>query len=761
MSQQQETLLSVGGMNCAGCALGIEAILKAQPGVREAHVNFATREARILFAKELDPQALVDAIRAGGYQAEIPLDTSDDPLLVASQKAQAEAGTLFQSALFAAVIGFVLMVLTAGLMTHSHTSDPLSAWYMRAMEGFVRLLGLPLERVPQQVLEMVSILLGFVVLIGPGRGFFVQAFKSLRFGRVDMNTLVALGSLVAWLASVAGVVWPHGPLGHGKAAYFEGVAWLIAFVLLGRALEHRARGKASDAVRALLALRPDTASKVTPEGEISINLKDVRLGDTLRVLPGERVPVDGEITQGSTEIDEALLTGEPLPAVRKQGDRITAGTLNRTGSILMVARALGADSVVGRLAKLVRQAQSRRAPIEALADQISSIFVPIVLLLSLITLFGWFLFNGDWGHAIARSVAVLVVACPCALGLAMPVAVVSALGRGARLGILFKGGDGLSGTALINHIVFDKTGTLTLGKPTVVQSWLSPDAKPNTLAIAKSLASHSDHPLSKSLVESLASEKTLEVYEATNHPGQGIEGQFLGEVVRLGTARWLKSCGIVSNPGFAQAKSFEDAGMTVSLFSLGDNVLAVWGFEDTPRKEAPGAIASLRKFGLGVELLSGDQPGAVARVAQTVGIETYFGSVSPKGKLQHIANLHQRGLKVAMVGDGLNDGPALAQADVGIAMAQGADLAIEAADVTLMRPDLGLLPKGIVLARRTRSIIRQNLVWAFGYNLIAVPFAAGAFEPLIGFSPGPALAGLAMAFSSVSVVLNSLRLTRG
>ena len=761
MNQHQEILLSVGGMNCAGCAMGIEALVKAQPGVREAHVNFATREARILFDTKLNPQTLVNTIRSGGYQAEIPLDTSEDPLLVASQKAQIEAGTLFLNALFAAGIGLVLMILATALMGHSHATDPLSAWYMRAMEGLVGFLGLPLEKIPQTALEISSILLGFLVLIGPGRVFFVQACKSLRFLRVDMNTLVALGSLVAWLASVAGVVWPKGPFGDGKAAYFEGVAWLIAFVLLGRALEHRARGKASDAVRALLALRPDTARKVTPEGEIPIPLKEVRLGDNLRVLPGERVPVDGEIIQGATEIDEALLTGEPLPADRKQGDRITAGTLNRTGSIVMVARALGTDSVVGRLAKLVRQAQSRRAPIEALADRISAIFVPVVLLLSLVTLFGWFLIDGDWGHAIARAVAVLVVACPCALGLAMPVAVVSALGRGARLGILFKGGDGLSGTALINRIVFDKTGTLTLGRPTVVQSWISPDARPNTLAIAKSLASHSDHPLSKSLVEALAKEKNLEIHEATNHPGQGLEGQFLGDVVRLGTARWMKNCAIVSDSAFAQAKLFEDAGMTVSLFSQGEKVLVVWGFEDTPRKEAPDAMKSLKELGLGVELLSGDQPVAVERVAKTLGIQTFLGSISPEGKLKHITNLHKQGLKVAMVGDGLNDGPALAQADVGIAMAQGADLAIEAADVTLMRPDLGLLPKGIVLARRTRSIIRQNLVWAFGYNLLAVPLAAGALEPLIGFSPGPALAGLAMAFSSVSVVLNSLRLTRG
>ena len=760
MTIEREILLTVGGMNCAGCARGIEVILKSQPGVTEARVNFATHEARVVFAPPKDPQSLVDAIRKGGYQAELPIDPTEDPFLLAAKKDYDEAKSLFLRATVAAVLGVALLVITSGLMPHNTGADPLSAWFMQTMAATVQSLGIPLDRVSPKILEVTSVVLGLLVLVGPGRGFFTQSILGLRFGRIDMNTLVAMGSLVAWLASVGGVVWPHGSLGHGKAAYFEGVAWLIAFVLFGKAIEHRAKSKGSDAVRALFALKPDTARRIDSTGENSIPLKDVRLGDQLRVLPGERVPVDGEILQGTTEIDEALLTGEPLPAYRSTGDKITGGTLNLSGSILMVARVLGSESVVGRLAQWIRQAQGRRAPIEALADRISAIFVPIILLLSLITLLAWSLTNGDWGHALARAVALLVVACPCALGLAMPVAVVSALGHGARMGILFKGGDALANAAGINHIVFDKTGTLTLGVPRVVQSWLSPEIQPNTLALAKGLAKHSGHPLAKALCFQLATEPTLEIGEGNNLPGQGIQGRFQNQVVRLGRIAWLKQINSALEKECAKVQFPKGCEGTLSVFSVDDKVLAGWVFEDTVRPEVATTVTQLKRLGLGLEIVSGDQPEAVARLAKEVGIESYHGSVSPEGKLQHIIDLQNRSIKVAMVGDGLNDGPALAMADVGMAMAQGADLAILAADVTLMRPNLELLPKGIVLARRTKRIIHQNLLWAFGYNLVALPFAAGLFEPLVGYSPGPALAGLAMALSSVTVVLNSLRLLR-
>lgn len=729
----------------------------AQPGVTEARVNFATHEALVGFDPKKDPQILLEAIRKAGYQAELPIDPTEDPFLLAAKKETVEAQILSRRATLAGVLGIVLLILTSGMMSHVQTVDPLSAWFMKTMAAWVQILGIPFEKTAPITLEIASSLLGLWVLVGPGRSFFIQSFLGLRFGRIDMNTLVALGSLAAWSASVSGVVWPHGPMGHGKAAYFEGVAWLIAFVLFGKVIEHRARCQGADAIRALFALNPDTARRIDPHGESLISLKEVRLGDHLRVLPGERIPVDGDIVEGRSEMDEALLTGEPLPVYRGRGERIVGGTINLSGSIKMIARALGADSVVGRLGQWIRQAQSQRAPIEALADRVSAVFVPIILLLSIITLFGWATWNGDWGHAVARAVAVLVVACPCALGLAIPVAVVSSLGHAARLGILFKGGDVLARTAGVNHIVFDKTGTLTLGRPKVVQSWLSPEIQPNTHALAKSLAKHSDHPLSKALCLHLTSEPTLEITEVQNVPGMGIQGRFQNQQVRLGTARWIEQ---TLGQDHTPLNLPQQNTMTTSLCSVDDQVLAGWFFEDTVRPEAASSITQLKGLGLSVEIVSGDQPGAVARLAHEVGIEAFQGAISPLGKGDHIIRLQKRSLKVAMVGDGLNDGPALAKADVGVALAQGADLAIAAAEVTLMRPNLGLLPRGIVLARRTRAIIHQNLIWAFGYNLVALPFAAGLFEPLIGYSPGPALAGLAMAFSSLSVVLNSLRLTR-
>ncbi len=442
---EKELLLSVKGMNCASCARSIEALLLGQPGVTEANVNFATHEARVVFDSTIDPQTLLDSIRKGGYQPELPKDMGEDPFQWAAINDHGEAKRLYLQAALSSVVGIAILALTSGMMSHEMAGDPLSSWFMKSMATIVQGLGIPLNNTPPKALEIAASMLGLLVLIGPGRVFFIQSILGFRFGRIDMNTLVAMGILVAWLASVSGVVWPDGPLGHGKAAYCEGVAWLVAFVLFGKALELRAKSKGSDAVRALFALKPDTARRFENGLEKNIPLKEVRLGDHLRVLPGERIPVDGDILQGSTEIDEALLTGEPLPAYREQGDRITGGTLNLSGSIIMIARALGSESVVGRLAQWIRQAQMRRAPIEALGDRVSAVFVPIIFLLSLITLLGWATWNGDWGHALARAVAVLVVACPCAIGLAIPVAVVSALGQAARMGILFKGGMPLLG----------------------------------------------------------------------------------------------------------------------------------------------------------------------------------------------------------------------------------------------------------------------------------------------------------------------------
>ncbi len=577
-----------------------------------------------------------------------------------------------------------------------------------------------------------------------------------------MNSLIALGTGAAFLYSLVATAWPvvFTSAGVGADVYYEAVVIIIALVLAGRALEARARRQTASALRALVSLQPTTATLVAGSNERRVPIDMVARGDVLLVKPGEHIPVDGEVVDGSTSVDESMLTGESMPVRRTSGDKVTGGTINRAGAIRVRATGVGPDSTLARIVRLLRDAQASRAPIQNLADRVSAVFVPVVMATSGVTVAAWLAFGGtaSFVQALAAGVAVLIIACPCAMGLAVPTAIMVATGRGSEAGVLIKGGEALQRAAEIDTVVLDKTGTLTEGRPAVTAVVARPGTSETALlASVAAVERFSEHPLADAIVAA-ARDRGVEVPEArdfTSEPGRGVSGVVDGHYVHAGTESWVRAQGVAVELMREDAERLAREGNTIVFSNLGIVAIA-----DPIRASSREAVAALRELGLHVVMLTGDRRATADAVARGAGVSDVVAEALPDAKVAHVAALQREGRIVAMVGDGVNDAPALAQADVGVAMGSGSDVALDAADIALIRGDVGTLASAIRLARATMTTIKQNLFWAFIYNVVGIPVAAGVLYPIAGILLSPVFASAAMAFSSVSVVGNSLRLRR-
>jgi len=613
------------------------------------------------------------------------------------------------------------------------------------------------------------------VMAWAGRHFYARAWTAFRHHSADMNTLVAVGTGAAFLYSVIATVAPGFFLARGVApdVYYEAVIVIIALVLTGNAFESRAKRQTATSLRALADLQPKTARVVRDAAEVDVPVEVVRSGDVVVVRPGERVAVDGQLESGESAVDESMITGEAIPVLKRPGDRVIGGTINRTGAFRYRATTVGADSVLAQIVKLMRDAQGSRAPIQRLADRISAVFVPVVVSLAIATFVAWFVavHSGGAGggeaavRAFAAAVAVLIIACPCAMGLAVPTAVMVATGKGAELGVLIKGGEALQRAGDVSTVVLDKTGTVTEGRPTVTDVVVVPGAAlggDDVLRLAASLESSSEHPLADAVVRR-ARERGLALEAASGFrsvTGRGVEGHVSGDRVAVGSRDFVRELGVDPAPLDTDAERLATAGRTPVHVVVNGALAGLVAVADPIKPGARDTVRRLRQMGLDVVMLTGDDERTARAVAREAGIERVVAGVLPEGKVAEVKRLQGEGHVVAMVGDGINDAPALARADVGIAIGTGTDVAVEAADVALMRGDLAGVADAIRLSRRTMRTMKQNLFWAFAYNVVGIPVAAGALYPAIGLLLSPILASAAMAFSSVSVVGNSLRLRR-
>ena len=763
--------LPVEGMTCASCQARVQKALGKQPGVADATVNLLMNNATVTYDPLVTgPDAFIAAVRKTGYDAAIPRPTRS-PLTAVTEDDDARA-TRYRDvrnrAVIALALGAVVMLLSSPLMmaaNAAHHADPLAAWLARFLDAPIRAAFPWLYALGRSVLLAASLALSTIIMAWAGREFFTRGWAAARHGGADMNTLVALGATAAYAYSIAATFWPGAFVTRGLAhdVYYEAVALIIALILVGRTLEARATTQTAAALRALVALQPPQARVVRDGHETELPIEAIHPGEVVFVRPGERVPTDGAIADGATAIDESMVTGEPLPVEKHAGDRVIGGTVNRAGAFRYRATTLGADSVLARIVKLMRDAQGTRAPTQALADRVSAVFVPTVISLAVVTFIIW-AFAADVApiaRATHAAVTVLIIACPCAMGLAVPTAVMVATGRGAEIGALFRGGDALERLDDVDTIVLDKTGTITEGKPTVTGiATVGAFEEANVVQLAASVEQRSEHPLASAFVAAATTRGLMpgSSESVTSVAGRGVTGVVDGRGVAIGNEALMHDWAIDVTPLRSRADAWSADGRTVSFVAI-DGVLAgVVAVSDPIRATSREAVAGFRARSLDVVLLTGDTSRAADAIAREAGVTRVVAGVSPEGKVAEVRRLQQSGRRVAMVGDGINDAPALAQADVGVAMGSGTDVAIAAADVTLMRSDLRVLDAAMRLSRRTRRTMRQNLFWAFVYNVIGIPVAAGALYPAFGILLSPVIAGAAMALSDVFVVGNSLRL---
>jgi Cu+-exporting ATPase len=825
--------IPVSGMTCAACQGRVQRVLQKAPGVEDATVNLLLNNATVTFdPNATSPDRLVDTIRGTGYGAELP-PPSDGRGAVAQGFAEEEAQDRAREAEFrdrkrkaiaSLIAAAVSMILSMPFMAANARlgfgpmTDPFMRWQMHVIDPWVARAMPWLYAIDPRTIAYTLLALTAFVMAWAGRHFYVGAWKAFRHHAANMDTLIAVGTGAAFLFSVIATVAPGFFTSRGVTPdiYYEAVIFIIALVLLGNALEARAKRQTSAALRGLASLQPRTARVLrdSPDGpgEIDVPVDDVRTGDTVIVRPGERIPIDGDVVTGASAVDESMLTGESVPVEKKPGDRVVGGTINRTGSFRVRATTLGADSALARIVGLMRDAQASRAPIQHLADRISAVFVPVVISIAIATFVIWFIaVNPPPGTAAVRgfaaAVSVLIIACPCAMGLAVPTAIMVATGKGAELGVLIKGGEALERSREIDTVVLDKTGTVTVGRPTVVEfrvssfevrenssptrnSKLEPRTSDDALlSRVASLERASEHPLADAIV-SYARVKGLELADVEDFyaiPGRGVVGVVNGLEVIVGNEALMRERGVDIEPLRGDAERLAGEGKTPVFAVIGGRGAEGGGrgrpraisalthppsagthppstlllaIADPIKPTAPHAVARLKKMGLHVVMLSGDNRRTAEAVAREVGIDDVVAEVLPAGKVDEVKRLQRDGHVVAMVGDGVNDAPALAQADVGIAMGTGTDIAGEAGDVVLMRGDPESVADAIELARRTMRTMKQNLFWAFVYNVVGIPVAAGALYPALGFLLSPVLASAAMAMSSLSVVGNSLRLRR-
>ena len=761
-------------MTCSACSARVQRTLEKMPGVSAANVNLMTGAATVDFDPvATTPDELVEAIRATGYGATLPRgDESADELLETQDQERAEEISglrrKFTVSLVAAVLTMVFSMPLA-LLTPSVTADPLMRIMMPLADGLHRLAPW-MNQVSADTWRYLLLGLTLPVVGWAGRHFYTRAWAAFRHHGADMNTLIAVGTGAAFVFSLAVTLADDWLVAQGVVpqVYYEAVTWIIALVLLGNLLEARAKGRTSGALRRLVGLRPTTARVLVDGVEQEIPLARLREGDEVVVRPGETIPADGVILEGSSYVDESMLTGEPVPVFRSAGDRIIGATLNRNGAFHFSVTRVGPDTVLSQIIRLVQQAQGSKAPIQRQADRISAIFVPVVLSLAVATFVVWFDFGPPPAYLLGliAAVTVLIIACPCAMGLAVPTAVMVSTGRGAELGVLIKKGEALERTGHLDVVMLDKTGTVTEGRPTVHSLHLVPESdldESALLQLAASVERLSEHPLAEAIVEE-AERRGIggrQVVDFQNYGGKGVIGVVEGQEVAVGNATLMRETG--ADPALLQGRSDEltREGRTTVYVGVSGRVAALIAIADPIKPTSADAVSQLKELGLSVVLLTGDDRRTAEAVARAVGIERVLAEVLPDGKLEEVRRIQEEGRAVALVGDGLNDAPALAQADIGIAMGSGVDVAIDAADIVLMRSDLLGVVDAIRLSRRTMRIIRQNLFWAFVYNVIGIPVAAGALYPAFGLLLTPAMAAAAMAASSVSVVTNSLRLGSG
>ncbi len=721
-------------MTCAACAVSVESMLSHTPGVSKATVNYANQSATVDFDPAVvTPAGMQQVLQGIGYDLVVDVE---DPGQVQQEAQQRYYEALKNRTIWAVVLSLPVVVIGMFFMT-----SPYANYLM--------------------------MVLATPVVFWLGRSFFVNAAKQARHGKANMDTLVALSTGIAFLFSAFTTLYPQFWTSRGLEphVYFEAAAVVIAFISLGKLLEERAKSNTSSALKKLIGLQPKTVRIIENGIERDLPITQVQVGQVIVVRPGEKIPVDGAVESGESFVDESMISGEPVPVAKASGEPVFAGTINQKGSFRFVAQKVGSQTLLAQIIRAVQDAQGSKAPVQKLVDKIAGIFVPVVMGIALLTFAVWMLFGGEnaFTHALLTSVTVLVIACPCALGLATPTAIMVGVGKGAENNILIKDAESLELGYKVNAVVLDKTGTITEGKPTVTDLvWLVVDADVTALQpVLYTLEAQSEHPLADAVMTHLKAAGTTGV-ELTNFEsltGRGVSGRYENKPYLIGNARLLSERGLaIPTDVQQQATSWQQQAKTVVYFADDLRVLAILAIADPVKATSQQAIETLKTRGIAVYMLTGDNVQTAQAVAQSVGLTDYRAEVMPADKARFVSELQQQGKVVAMVGDGINDAQALAQADVSIAMGHGSDIAMDVARITLITSDLNSVPRALSLSKRTVQTIRQNLFWAFIYNLIGIPIAAGLLYPINGFLLSPMLAGAAMALSSVSVVTNSLRL---
>lgn len=721
-------------MTCAACAVSVESMLTNTPGVTKAAVNYANQSATVDYdARVITPAGIQQALQSIGYDLVVDVE---DPQQVQQEAQQRQYESLKRRTLWAGILSVPVVAMGMFFM-----NVPYANWMMMALSA--------------------------PVVFWLGRSYFINAWKQGRHGKANMDTLVALSTGIAFLFSTFNTLYPQ--FWHSRGlhphVYFEAAAVVIAFISLGKLLEERAKSNTSTAIKKLMGLQPKTVRIVEAGAEREIPIAQVRIGQLIVVRPGEKIPVDGKVDSGESFVDESMISGEAIPVVKRTGESVFAGTINQKGSFRFTAQKVGRETLLAQIIRMVQDAQGSKAPVQKLVDKIAGIFVPVVIGIALLTFAAWMLFGGAnaFTHALLTSVTVLVIACPCALGLATPTAIMVGVGKGADNNILIKDAESLELGYKVNAIVLDKTGTITEGKPTVTDLlWQVDDQETERLLpILYVLESQSEHPLADALIQRLRTNGisgiALECFESLT--GRGVSGQYENITYVVGNVRLLTERGITRNVLLGQqVAQWQNEAKTVVYFADQTRILAVIAIADPVKPTSREAIHTLRKRGIAVYMMTGDNRQTAGAVAKAVGIDDYRAETLPADKAQFVKDLQAQGKIVAMIGDGINDSQALALADVSIAMGRGSDIAMDVAKMTLITSDLNSVPKALQLSKKTVQTIRQNLFWAFIYNLIGIPIAAGLLYPINGFLLNPMIAGAAMALSSVSVVSNSLRL---
>lgn len=725
----------VTGMSCAACAARVEKALNSCQGVKSASVNFANSTANVEYDNEVcTPEELQRVVRDAGY--DLALNESTDEL---ENKQLQNYRNLKRRTIWAIILSLPVVIIGMFFMNMPHAN-------------------------------LIMFLFSTPVVFWLGRQFFIGAWKQLRHKSCNMDTLVALSTGIAWLFSMANMLFPDYWLSKGihPHVYFEASAVIIAFILLGRTLESKAKGNTSTAIKKLMGLQPKTVMLQMPDGsQKSMSIDSISIGDEIVVRPGERIAVDGVVSEGQSNVDESMLTGEPIPVWKVVGDKVYAGTINGTGSFRFKAVKVGNDTLLSKIIRMVQDAQGSKAPVQQLVDKIAAIFVPVIISIAILTFIIWNISGASDGfsHGLLAAVTVLIIACPCALGLATPTAIMVGIGKGAELGILIKDAESLEIAPKINAIVLDKTGTLTEGRPMVTSSKFLPslttDTKREIESVVSSLERLSEHPLAKAVSDYYSSSSSLRIENFESITGKGVVGEYNGKSYFVGNLRLIRDNGkLIADEMLGYGEELTAKGNSLVWIAVDNSVVGILGISDPIKSTSKAAVAELERMGIEVYMLTGDNEKTAKTVADIVGIKHYAAEVLPHDKSEFVSKLQKDGKKVAMVGDGINDSAALATSDLSIAMGTGSDIAIEVAKMTIVSADLTKIPVAFRLSKLTVRTIHQNLFWAFIYNMIGVPVAAGVLYPVCGFLLNPMIAGAAMAFSSVSVVTNSLLLKR-